>query len=299
MSPPGYSTMRDPHVVYLRYEIVPLDDDVEFVDDRAVKIETDDFTVEVSRSPSLPGIVAQSSVRHADDRPDDLPRTAAGSHEAGIVFKTHYASETAARERVEPFLRAWEIEAGLRGEQATRIAFELVGGYMEDRSPPAGERPLYSVWGGGRFVVVEPNRPSRGAQYPEPPGRFVADDRVETLWRRWERYMKGEDSLLATAYFCLTFIEKRFEPGGRGATRDRVGRALGVDAAILRKLGELTAQGDPTVARKFSPAARPLGRRESGWVEAAIRLLIRRAGEVAAAPATSPPQLTMADLPKL
>ena len=71
---------------------------------------------------------------------------------------------------------------------------------------------------------------------------------------------------------------------------------------VLDKLGELTnTLGDEVEARKLSPQSqlRAPAAQEVRWMEAALRLLIRRAGQYAADPQREWPQLTMADLPEL
>jgi len=74
-----------------------------------------------------------------------------------------------------------------------------------------------------------------------------------------------------------------------------------VDYEVLDKLGELaTTLGDEIEACKLSPQSqlRAPTPQEAKWMEGALRLLIRRAGQCAADPYSDWPQLTMADLPE-
>lgn len=71
---------------------------------------------------------------------------------------------------------------------------------------------------------------------------------------------------------------------------------------MLDTLGRLaTTLGDEVEARKLGPQSqlRAPNAQEVKWIEAALRLLIRRAGQYAADPQRDWPQLTMADLPEL
>lgn len=94
------------------------------------------------------------------------------------------------------------------------------------------------------------------------------------------------------AYFCLTLFELRGRGRRGAATRYQVERA------VLNKIGELSTEaGDARTARKMTANLRQLCGAERAWLEAAIRALVRRAGEVAAGTKLIP--LTMDDLPKL
>jgi hypothetical protein len=57
--------------------------------------------------------------------------------------------------------------------------------------------------------------------------------------------------------------------------------------------------GDLSTVRKVTAKMRPPTAAEQAWLEAAVKMLVRRAGEVAAAPGAALPQLTMSDLPRL
>ena len=75
-----------------------------------------------------------------------------------------------------------------------------------------------------------------------------------------------------------------------------------VDYEVLDTLGRLsTTLGDEAEARKLGPQSelRSPSAQEVTWIEAALRLLIRRAGQYAADPQKQRAILTMADLPEL
>ncbi len=123
-------------------------------------------------------------------------------------------------------------------------------------------------------------------EYPPPPRiRLNAD--LETLWFRYSLWKDGRDSLIGAAYFCYTYFKD---------TR----RTFVISRKVLKKLSCLVNRvGDQTTARKMDDSIewRPHTQRELEWIDAAIRALIRRVGEqAAAAPLRT---LTLADLPPL
>ncbi len=128
--------------------------------------------------------------------------------------------------------------------------------------------------------------------YPAVPTNFTADPDVVSLWTRFEGFKSGREPLASMAYFCFTLLKNRH--GSIDAAR----KVLAVDKAVLKKLGELsTNRGDASTARKMTPDLAPFTTAEAQWLEAAIRALIRRVGEIASG--HSPLQLTMKQLPQL
>jgi hypothetical protein len=124
------------------------------------------------------------------------------------------------------------------------------------------------------------------------PTSFVAVPDVISLWNRFEGYKAGREPIASMSYFCFTLIKNR-----HGST-DAASKALSVDHAVLKTLSELsTNRGDFSTARKVTTILSPFTTRETEWLEAVVRTLIRRVGEVASG--HSPQQLTIAQLPKL
>lgn len=95
------------------------------------------------------------------------------------------------------------------------------------------------------------------------------------------------------ANFCLSLVE--IGSGRRGAAK-----RLGIEFAVLNKLGELAAtKGDEKTARKVPRTGfTAYTAEEVAWMEATVRSIIRRLGELAAG-ADLRPTLTIADLPAL
>jgi hypothetical protein len=263
--------MRDPHVHALTYGLMTLEA-VMFENPPPVEWETEAFHL----------------------------RLEDGS--ARVEMIEHFATEEEARARVEPFLRTWEIEYGLwAGESEFWFVFQRAE--LIDRDPPprpTGGGPVQleghdaGVSSEEASLTVRETRHS----YHGPPQDFVVTPDVETLWNRWEGYLGGREPLQSTAYFCLTVIEA--QAGGGKRRREKAARVLSLEPRVLDTLGHLTSDvGDDLSARKFNPAGRPLSGQEEAWVEAAVRMVIRRLGQLAADPARPLPILGMSDLPDL
>lgn len=263
--------MNDPHVEWLRYRL-ELGPSLHFIDPRTREAETEHFTLMLD--------AGKLTVR----------------------MKEHHASVESAKARLQPFLRAWELDNALKyGSGAFRFVYEDSG--MIDRNPPAP---------GSLHVVLAADAVAIGISesaailsvgrrdHPPPPENFSISPTVETLWYQYEGYREDKVPLPHMAYFCLTELE-----GGIGGSCGRMGRAnaaakLGIDVDVLNCLGTLVSEkGDERTARKRPKGGwQPYDPKELTWIEAVIVAAIRRAGEYAAG-ATSPSVLTWGDFPPL
>lgn len=202
----------------------------------------------------------------------------------------HFATEEDARRAVEAYLRAWQALAALEAGQV-EFEFRFDRSEIIDRDPQPGTVHLPILLSGTSVFDVTLHA-IRG-RYPDPPDGFALDPDTETLFTRWQGYIEGREPLESMAYACLTILEMH---GGRPGASSR----FGVSQPVLRKLAHLASEtGDLATARKITPGLRPRTDAEQAWLEAAVKVLVRRAGEVAAAPGASLPQITMADLPTL
>ena len=207
----------------------------------------------------------------------------------------HFASESAARDAVSPFLRAWEVETDLVRNFGT-IRFEFLRSEVVDRDPPKpGEAVLVAI--AGSIVLVGSGTATLTlgmSQYPEPPRAFSVTVDVERAHRRWQLFREGKEPLPSMAYFVLTLFES-----AAGSRRDAAS-TFAVDYDVLDMLGRLSStRGDPETARK-APKGAPfteLSGAESHWVEQAVRRLIVRLGEHASGASLS--QIAMRDLPAI
>src|SRR5882724_34655 len=269
----GGGMLNDPHVTILRY-----------------RLETD------------ASLAFDSPAPREHDTPAFALRLADGLLTCDM--KAHFTSVAAAKAVVEPVLRAWELETALReGKRAMWFAYQ--DAEVIDRHPAPPSANLYiQVNEGllrvtGELVSLQITR----REYPAPPPHFTASADVETLWHRYEGYQQGREPLLAMAYFCLSVLEWRAsQHPGRGDVRAWAESLYGIEREVLRKLGDLTANlGDETTARKIDASSlhHTPTPQEIAWIEAAIKLIIRRVGEHAADSTVSQPTLGMRDLPPL
>lgn len=96
---------------------------------------------------------------------------------------------------------------------------------------------------------------------------------------------------------CETFFLR--STGKKKDTFDIAEKMFKIDAQILRNLSNIAAKrGGPTQARKFDWDATmiDLTDEELNWVEATVRILIRRKAEYDADPSAMLKQITMADI---
>jgi hypothetical protein len=262
--------MRDPHVESLRYRVVSREN-FSYHQPPPVEVEYTEFS---------------------------------GRLEDGLLtcnMKQHYSAVKEAEKAIEPYLRAWEIWTDIKyGRKELRFEPLPNEAKIIDRNPPP-PGPVISVdvtMSGGLVVGGSFIESAERSQYPSPPKDFKFSPDVETLHYRYEMYLEGKDSLQAMAYFCLTLAEAR---GGSGSgRRAKAASRLNISTTVLAKLGQLsTDKGENKTARKVQRVQMPLNGRESVWIEAAIKMLILRLGEIDSHSSASLSQITMASLPTL
>jgi len=267
--------MKDPHVVSLRYT-VKYDPRVKFENPPPLEHETESFTLRLAGETLM------------------------------VEMKDHHAAPDSARALVEPFLEAWGIDTSLNTGW-TPTTFNYQTAKIVDHAPPEPVVPgVIHAEGAevgqpgseaGTFTVSQPV----AREYPKPPESFALDPTVASMFDRYRGYRAGREPLFAMAYWCLTCLERA------GGGRERASDKYGIDLAILRTLGQITSTaGDPMTARKVNDpkkvkdskfANSPLTPQLRTWVDNAVKLLIRRAGQYAADPAVAKHRLTLKDLP--
>jgi hypothetical protein len=209
----------------------------------------------------------------------------------------HFADGAEARAVLEPFLRAWEVESDL-SRNIGSIRFKYTAVRKVDRDPPptpeSGAAHL-SVQAGE--VVLMSDAVSlhiTQRNYPDPPSSFRTTPEVEIAYRRWLGFREGREPLPSMAYAVLTLLESM--AGGRR----QAAATFQIDYIVLDTIGRLSStKGDSDSTRKFAEGGKvqPLIGSESAWLEAAIRRVVRRMGEHAAAVQLT--QLAMNDLPQM
>lgn len=253
--------MLDPHVVRLRYTLKP---GAHVSYDSPADLE---FTNEYGRFRLDEGIL------------EFYPRD-------------HFSRAVDAQQAVAPFIESWELSTDLRltyGE----LRFVFLDHETIDRSPPEHKPKGTTLKAFMSTVPVSGTltRHIRRSQYPAPPEQFRFNADVATMAYRYRLFAQGRESLPSMGYFCLTAVELI------GGGRRKAAALLNIQERVLETLGRLTAQGDPSIARKLRPGQQPLTAKERAWIEAVVKALIWRVGQHAAGGAVQ--RLTMSDFPEL
>jgi len=264
--------MNDPHVVSLTYRIE--------------KAETVDF----DKAP--PRTVDRGAFRVTLD-----------AYKAKVEMVDHFASAEEARKVVEPFLRAWELEADLR-DSSDRFRFIYDRPEIVDRVPRKPGAVLLTAKMGssvifGMDAVLHVGR----AKWPDPLQDLEVSADADVLWRRWRRHrVEKQEPLLSAAYWALTMLEAA--PGLAAPERLRrpskrrraASRFFNIELDVLTRIGELTStRGAEHERRKVDGPPIPLSPDERKWLEAAFRALLRRVAEQAYHGGPPPKPLTMSD----
>lgn len=258
-------SMRDPHVVQLRYKLIT-DPDYRFTDPPSVHVGSGFFDATLDR--------------------DELK----------VTMKQHFPAIDQARIPVDAFLTAWEVDAGLRNYRGFR--FEFVDGIVVERKPePADDREgLVDVIGVSSVLVS--GKLTWGVDlnsYPDPPPRFTVTPLVQMLWRRLDGQADGREPLTVTAYFVYTALAADAGDDWKAAAKKYL-----IDQKVLKKLSELSStRGGAHEARKVPPGTKfqPLLGPERVWLEAVVRDIIRQVALVAAGEPVKP--ISMKSLPTL
>ena len=224
---------------------------------------------------------------------------------ATFHMKKHYPSAQSAREPVEAYVRAWEIDVALQYGPKRKLHFIFKRSKIIDRDPPPPGTP----------VTLEgiPSEEAVGhlsgalpflRHYPQPPRDFVASGDVRTMWSLYKGYLENRDRLMPMAYSCLTRLKFRASRTIKGKMdkRKKVETMYRVDYSVLDKLGKLiNTLGDEVEVRKLTSESKLCSPtpEETKWIEEVLKRLIRRAGEYAADPQKQWPQITLAVLPPL
>jgi hypothetical protein len=223
----------------------------------------------------------------------------------GDVVTVRTSSQFASREAAQQalprekdgaskLLRAWQISVPL-SSRLPRLDFEL------ERETVIGADNSEVFGTGHRSVPVRIALALTVPECPPPPDEFVASWEVEAMWAHYERYLQGGEPLLAMAYFCLTVLE--WSAGARTGKLEAAAQMFNIDKRVLDAVSKLTSiLGSVGTARKLdrvSSQRRDPSTPERAFLEAAIKAMIRRAGEYAFAPTTSWPRITLRDLPTL
>jgi hypothetical protein len=218
---------------------------------------------------------------------------------ATVELNGHYASASEARQVVDPFMRSWTVLAEVNGDPGV-FSLDYVDAVIEDRSPPppGGSIALQVRSASHTHMTGHLSLHVSHGHYPAVPEGFHVDAAVEAMHLHYRRYREDAEPLPMAAYFCLTAIEMEFGQGNR----QRAAARLGVSQTVIQTFGRLASTATGPDARKYESHSTDLdsaGQTERNWLLAAMRLLIRRAGERLMVNEEELPKITMADLPSL
>ena len=212
--------------------------------------------------------------------------------EATAEPQKHFATAEEARNVIEPFLRAWELDAALTHDSPDVLRFIYRSSKIIDRSPPPGAVGLES---GDVLVLGEDLNIRMDLEvYPPPPSglAMMLGSDVEAMFYQWSFYKAGRAPLGHMANFCRTVLEK--------GQRSAAAKKYGIDPLVLRTLADLAAEkGGRFHSRKWKGWSSEYSGREFVWIEGVVKKSIRRAAEVAHDPKSNRPLITMDDLPPL
>jgi hypothetical protein len=202
----------------------------------------------------------------------------------------NFSSEDQARTALEPFLRAWELEADLR--DGVRIRFSYASGNVVDRNPTPGSVTVAAGVASAVAMVPDVTPQVGHSTYPAPPTEPLLESPfVKELLDALHEVRQGRQRLLVSAYLFQTRIVYEY------GTLEPAAGALNISEPILRKLGELSVVNDPRERRKVRGPERPLSEEERVWITAALPKITLHIARQAAG--VQVPQLTMADLPRV
>jgi hypothetical protein len=258
--------MNDPHVKELHYRLIH-DEHVDYEEAPPLEHETDAFYVRV-----------------ADGR-------------AVFLMKEHYAATAAARAVVDPYIRAWEIDAGLEYGPGV-FALEFERAVVIDRAQPDSlEGAMYgaavAVCGTDAILSKSMER------FPTPPQSLKVSPEVEDMYYLYaeSRRHRVERLVATNAYACLIRLEQM--TGVSRGRRAAAAKQYAISLDILNKIGDLTAnRGGLAGARKNVETA-PFTQQETMWLLKVTQALILRVGEFNATGGNNLRHLTRADLPPL
>ena len=266
--------MNDPHVNTLIYHVVH-DESVSYRHAHTITFEMEAFLLKVE----------DGKVR--------------------FELKEHYATEDEARNVIEPYIKVWEFDAGLRGRPGNF-------GLRFDRAEVIEQSPKLRVTGLSASTTFPPMT-SRAhvtidKQYPKPPSNVTLnpdDPDLSTMYTRLQGYFERKEYLPSMSYFCLNLLEnsipKEYSTNRYRGSKARKKAAVryDIDLAVLNKIGELTAYRGGHFARKALGIKSDLTRSEHRFLEEAVKMMIRRMAEVAYDPCRPLIKIALSDLPSL
>ena len=210
-----------------------------------------------------------------------------------FAMREHFATEGEARNAVEDYIDAWELDAALtRGPNAFMLRF--VRSEIEDRNPTPG---AYHVNAGPARYMISASA-AQGtvspASYPPPPSKgMTRNPDVGSMYLRYVGYREGREPLAAMAYFCFDVLLA--STGKRQGRLPAAAKHYAISQPVLNRIANLSSNKGGAAARKAEGRLRNLTQQETKFLEQAVTTIIRRAAEVAHNPRASLQTITMRD----
>ena len=263
--------MSDPHVVALNYSITH-GESIDYSEAKPLSRDEPDFWLKVD------------------------------NNEVRFKFKKHYSTEEQARESVAEYIRAWEFDATLRRGNPDSFRLRFENAEIIDRDPTPGEVRLSATLaiGATGSVALTLGVP----EYPAPPTDITLNADAKTMHQRYMGYRQKHEPLESMAYFCLSMLEDPPLPQSseeRRSSRKRKAAAekFNIDEAVLMKIGHLSSTRGGASARKREGTDQSLTPKERRFLNAGVKVIIRRVAERQRTPDGDLPVISWSELPSL
>jgi hypothetical protein len=243
--------MNDPHVVSLHYKVIAGPDVI--FDAHPLDYSTSDFDVHIEHNNAV------------------------------FTLREHCATADEARQIVEPFVEAWEIDSGLAGTPG-EFRLEYDRPEIIDRSPSGSVTGVEAHLHAGSLVGA--SSVIKRGQYPRPPEGIAYSPLVGAMYYQYAHYKQGKMTLAAAAYFCADLLTKF---GGA--------EHFCISKNVLSTVTQLATTKGGLEARKADGfGSEDFSAEDRRFLETAMNKMIRRAGEREASPNEQLPQINLADL---
>src|SRR5215208_3940283 len=234
--------MKRPHVTSLRYRL-EAKEWAKFPDPSPVEVHTDLFDLRLDND-----IVA-------------------------VQMKEHHSTGDSAREKVEEYLRRWEILSALEHSGRPLMNFECESVEivdLEDASSYSRTRPVTT-----NLPIPPRKRVLTLPTYPATPDSFGLSEEVEAMWENYTAYVERRYPLLPLAYSCYTLL--LYAVGAVGTSEAAVAADnLCVSKNVLDALRIRSSRlGTKSSARKLGTqsAFRSPTSEEVRWFEQVLQIL--------------------------
>lgn len=189
--------------------------------------------------------------------------------------KIEVSDETSAKIIIETMLKSWEIESGLKyGKKVMEFIHESTEMIVEEEDDVSLDTRITVK---AKITAnAEVSKPL--SNFPVKNNDFIVSPNIEVIWKRFEIYKEGRESLLSMAYFCLSYLESLC------GNRANIVNTFKIERELLDKLGYISSEaGNLLEARKAkNNHFVDLDTQTIEWVENCILNIIKHLGRVEA-----------------